>query len=373
MLQQFDDSNENDDDSLLQVEDQDRRDAIFQRRLQRGIHMDSGSTFPLYTLKQYLKNGSIRALNNKFEYGSNVGSRQLHEEGLSKFFPGWKMLDTYGKASVESLSATIQLGCDVIFDSRIWNGFIVHKDGKVWKFKEQDGLYTYMPGSSDPVLNEEIVVEQMLWRQTQRVHTLQDLYDIEGDEPSKYLLERERKLLEMIEHDLQYNPVEWVQDMVERARFGMNRLKQEAYVRGKVTQDNIERVLERIYGGVSKTYVGGVTRLFRHTDIDPSIMARTRYSHPYAADLPKPRDRNIDVMPFYNPIEPLEDLYERQQRVKKARLENRDKNNDSSTGYSAVQSVLANKEGFTKKQVELANRARSAYHMAGVGSNGFLE
>lgn len=70
-------------------------------------------------------------------------------------------------------------------------------------------------------------------------------------------------------------------------------------------------------------------------------------------------------MPFYDPIEPLDDLYEKQQQVKRARLDNSNNNNDSSTGYSAVQSVLKNKEGFTKKQVELANRARSAYHMAG--------
>src|SRR5210317_2001293 len=37
-----------------------------------------------------------------------------------------------------------------------------------------------------------------------------------------------------------------------------------------------------------------------------------------------------------------------------------------STGYSAMQeSVEKNKEGFTKRQVEHATRARSGYHMAG--------
>ena len=40
-------------------------------------------------------------------------------------------------------------------------------------------------------------------------------------------------------------------------------------------------------------------------------------------------------------------------------------NNDDSTGYCAVQSVLKNKEGFTKKQVERANCARSGYFAAG--------
>ena len=46
-------------------------------------------------------------------------------------------------------------------------------------------------------------------------------------------------------------------------------------------------------------------------------------------------------------------------------IDNSFNNNTESTGYCAVQSVMKNKEGFTKRQVEQANKARSGYHMAG--------
>lgn len=141
-LQQHD--GDDDDNSFIQVEAPNRR-----LTLRHGIHLDSGSTFPLYRTKEHILPGTVTKLSNKFEYGSNVGSRDVHEEGMSEYFPGsMKKIDTKAKASVESLSGLIKDGYDVIFDSRKLNGFIVQKEGTVWLFKEQGGLYMYARGSS---------------------------------------------------------------------------------------------------------------------------------------------------------------------------------------------------------------------------------
>src|SRR6056300_1607942 len=112
------------------------------------------------------------------------------------------------------------------------------------------------------------------WGQKRRVMVLKELYALEQDKASAYLLDRENHLYEMIEHDLTVgNPSNWVEDMIGRVRSGMSQNEQKG--------DSIN-------------------------------------------------------------------------------------NNLMSTGYSAMQeSVEKNKEGFTKRQVECANRARSGYHMAG--------
>ena len=44
---------------------------------------------------------------------------------------------------------------------------------------------------------------------------------------------------------------------------------------------------------------------------------------------------------------------------------NHSNNNNTLSGYSGLQTVAKNKEGFTDRQVEAANQARSGYHMAG--------
>jgi hypothetical protein len=149
-----------------------------------------------------------------------------------------------------------------------------------------------MPGNHDDhSSNDDIAAHNLLWQQAQSVHVLQELYDLEGDEPSKYFLDCEKKIEDMIEHDLAcINPVEWVHDMVKRTRFGMNIKKQEAYVGGKVHHGNMYKVLEHIYDGVSKKHQGGVTRVFQYRDIDPTLMACVRYKYQqYAADLPQPK------------------------------------------------------------------------------------
>ena len=370
-LQQNSASDESDDDdgSFIQVEDANRRDIAFQRRLRQGIHLDSGSTFSLYRNKKNIREGSVRPLANKFSYGSNVGSRDILQEGESKIFPGsFKKIDLEAKASVESLSQLVKDGYEVVFDCRIWDGFMVQKDGRIWKFEERDGLYTYMPGEErlTNVPNDLVHMQQMLWDQWKRIQALRELVSLDvHDEPAKYLVDRENKIYEMMLDDYELgNDYSAIVDMVQRARFGMNSKAQEKYVGGKVTRANMHKVMHRIYDGIHKNYKGGINRLFDHSNLEPTMMAEIRHRFPYAADLPPPR-RDTSHMPFYDPITSLEEYNDDVERIKRRRFDNSVNNNDSSTGYSAVQSVLANKEGFTKKQVELANRARSAYHMAG--------
>ena len=253
------DESDDDDDSFIQVEDVNRRDRIFQHRLRKGIHLDSGSTFSLYRNKKNIVEGTIQTMANKFSYGSNVGSRDIVEEGQSKFFPGsLKKIDTKAKASVESLSELIQDGYEIVFDSRIWNGFMVQRNGRIWRFQEKGGLYTFMPGD-ESYPNEQTYVEQMLWDQQKRYQAIRNLYDIKHDEPSKYLMDREEKILEMMTHDFeQGNSYDAVADMIQRASFGMNIKKQEKFVGGKVTRANIHKVMHEIYNGINKNYRGGI-------------------------------------------------------------------------------------------------------------------
>src|SRR6056300_1853974 len=61
------------------------------------------------------------------------------------------------------------------------------------------------------------------WGQKRRVMVLKELYALEQDKASAYLLDRENHLYEMIEHDLTVgNPSNWVEDMIGRVSISNN-------------------------------------------------------------------------------------------------------------------------------------------------------
>src|SRR6056300_1437392 len=202
----------------------------FLKSLCRGIHLDSGSTFPLDTGK-HIKPGTERKLSQPFHYGSNIGSRDITMEGESMVFEGsMKKIDPQAKASVESLSQLVTDGYHVLFDSERYNGFIVNKDGKSWRFPETNGLYTFTRRENEAEYHwTDDKGLALWWGQKRRVMVVKDLYALEQDKASAYLLDREDRLYKMIEHDLTVgNPSNWVEDMIGPVRSGrsqMNRIQ----------------------------------------------------------------------------------------------------------------------------------------------------
>ena len=366
---------DDDEGSLIQIEVETRApNKTFTDQLDNGIHLDSGSTFHLGRTKDLIP-GTIKRLPRTFNYGCNVGSRDLTEEGISKAFPDMKMKkDDLARASVVGISKAVKDGYHVIMDTRFWNGFLlVNKDGDTWKFPHSNGLYTYME-DQDSGLEEftDALGKQLIWKQYQRVHMLNEMVEYDGDAHATYLRDRERDIYDMIVDDLVAgNPSEWVADMVKRARFGKNQQVQERYVGGKITKKNIHRIFRYIYGDIPLEYNGGVVNLFANTYLDQRKLSQLRLENPYMTDLgglrvPDPQKR----LPINDPFDIMrafqKEKLEYQRRLEYARAEqDRFNNNFSSTGYNAVQSVAENMEGFTKKQVARATKARSGMHMAG--------
>ena len=362
---------DDDDDSFIQVEAI-TDDDTFEHRLKMGTHMDSGSTFRLIAGQENAVPGTIRKLTKPFNYGCNIGSRDLHVEGESKIFPNnYGNIDDKAKASVESTSLLVREGFDVIFDSRVYNGFIVHKDGMIWHFPERGGLYTLMP---DDICHERNRVTdpagmKLLWEQHKRVAAIDDLLVVDPDPHLELLLEREQKIYNMIANDLQRgNPTEWVMDMVERLRFGLSPLKQKDFLGGKIrTKDDMRKVLRKIYDGIPAEYDGGVRDWLKHDKIERELVDEIRFYseyYPDVATLKKP-PRSI---PLPDPFEIIQEFNDsKAEWAKRLKRDNTSSNNDkhSSSGYCAVQSVMKNVEGFTSRQVERANKARAGYHMAG--------
>src|SRR5210317_317192 len=292
-------------------------------------------------------------------------------EGESMVFEGsMKKIDPQAKASVESLSQLVTDGYHVLFDSERYNGFIVNKDGKSWRFPETNGLYTYTRREDEA--NHHWLDDNglaLLWGQKRRVTILKELYGLEEDKPSAYLLDREERLYEMIQQDLIFgNPTDWVEDMIGRVRFGMNQAKQIAFVGGPITVDNMPpRILDKIYNGVNEAYTGGARMFFSHQDIHPRMIAGINYGYPSEFEGMGPEDPK-DRLNIPDPFEIMEEAERLAANIPDAQASRVDSinNNLMSTGYSAMQeSVEKSKEGFTKRQVERATRARSGYHMAG--------
>ena len=362
-----------DDDSYIQVHRRQylKNGSEHDQYFEYGIHLDSGSTFHLRSTLDDIEDGTRVFMKDTFNYGSNIGNRDITMEGESKTFPGsMKKIDLEAKTSVESLSQMVEEGYNVLFDSTKMNAFVVRKDGKRWVFPERDGLYTYDPLENHNGIYEwcDSVAHKMIFNQERRVDLLKELYEIEPDEHCKQLLGRESELLEMIhrdtvEHD---NPSEDVADMVDRFRFGRSQRRQEELVGGRVTEANMHKVLERMYGGVPKTYRGGIADIFDHSSLSEEHRAMAKYGTPSEYDVGEPP---FDTMKLRDPFQIMDDIEEEMKKHREERLAKSrdflDNDSMSTTGYCAMQTVEKNKEGFTKKQVERANRARSGYHAVG--------
>ena len=370
---------DDDDSSYIQVAKTSNPSDDQERRLLHGVHMDSGSTFGMATKEDECKEGTIIDLAKPFNYGSNVGSRDILKEGVSKMYGKIKKkIDPEAMASVDSLSQMVDNGYDVIFDSRKENGFIVHYKGVIRRYPMKYGLYTHMEGDT---VGEDLYDEigrDLLFKQFQRVQALEGIMTkMEGCEATKYVLDREEKIYKMIKRDLEAgNPSAWVEEMENRARFGMNQKAQEEFLGGyKVDETNIHNILTKLYKGIPTNYVGGITDVFSHSQLDGATIAQIRRENPYMAQLPAAK-RAKQQLPMPDVFDVIDEWETEVGNLKadKAKadhhnsLYNDQLNNEESTGYCGMQSVLKNKEGFTEKQVSRANRARSGYFAAGAPS-----
>ena len=100
-----------DDSSLIQVEHETREpNNSFKSQLENGTHLDSGSTFHLGRTKDLIP-GTIKRLPKPFNYGCNVGSRDLVDQGKSKLLPDLDMhKDDKAKACVVGVSKAVEDG-----------------------------------------------------------------------------------------------------------------------------------------------------------------------------------------------------------------------------------------------------------------------
>ena len=332
--------------SNIQIDNDDPYD-----RLMEGVHLDSGSTFPLYANDKHLVSSSIKPMKTKFNYGSNVGSRDIYLEGDSKYFKGSKKkLDREAKASVESLSQLVQEGYSVYFNSDYANRFEVIKNGQRWFFDHNLGLYTFNPHQDIQTSD----AAAMVWRQEVFIKKLEDLEFIDGSPELNKMITREKKVLRLMQSDLKKgNRLDKVQDMILRYRFGTNDYQQEKYVGGPITEKNMPKILHKLYDGIPLDYDGGIREVFTHKNLIPAHQELTTKKHQIEEEV---------SMFNLKPSNPKYFEEEMERRAKIARMNN--DNNDPSA-YCGVQTVKKNQEGFTDRQVKRANAARSGYHMAG--------
>jgi len=204
-----------------------------------------------------------------------------------------------------------------------------------------------------------------MYEQYQKVKVLEDLVSENfGIDPHmEYILKREKEIFDMIQEDLTLgNPGEWVATMVSRARFGKNQSRQEEFVGGKITRKNMKKILKYMYDGIPPSYKGGIRHMFNHESLDIDLISEMRYTNKYFADVP-PRnvtEESVDSIPITNPFDIIDEFQKVKEEFKfqgPRALESSNNINAMSTDYCAMQLVNDNKEGFTKRQVERANKA----------------
>ncbi|CAJ1947010.1 unnamed protein product, partial [Cylindrotheca closterium] len=111
-----------------------------------GVHLDSGSTFSLRMNEDYAKPGTVSDLDYMFNYGTNTGQRDLHQQVESSIIEGRTcLLDTEAQCNLDNLSELVKLGSRVVMDTDIENSFIVTKGEQRMRYVHQNGLYTFVP------------------------------------------------------------------------------------------------------------------------------------------------------------------------------------------------------------------------------------
>ncbi|CAJ1946081.1 unnamed protein product [Cylindrotheca closterium] len=111
-----------------------------------GVHLDSGSTFSLQMNEDYAKPGTVSDLDYMFNYGTNTGQRDLHQQVKSSIIKGHTcLLDTEAQCNLDNLSELVKLGFRVIMDTDIENSFIITKGEQQMQHVHQNGLYTFVP------------------------------------------------------------------------------------------------------------------------------------------------------------------------------------------------------------------------------------
>src|SRR5210317_1130087 len=296
---------------------------LYQRDNRRNdIHLDSGSTFHLRKDLGDVQSETVRDIPESFHYASNVNGRRVYQEALDNVFEELCKIDREATDNITSLSALVESGYNVFMDSERMNSFFVSKNDKTWRFGHNCGLYT--------LVNERPSMPAAYYNAARGMESggidPRLLTEINNYKAMAKILQRDRRMLgePMNEyHDLWtwVKYVQWIYELGAYQRMDIEDFEGLGY-NSSVPGDEFAE--QAIFEGVQRD---------QHEWRDGTGFVWNGIARGQGNNPPM-----IHVVP------------------------NLDAEFD---GYCALQSVEKNKEGYTKRQVERANVARSGYHMMG--------
>ena len=286
------------------------------------VHLDSGSTFHLRKSEEDMIEGTIRDIPGGFHYDSNVNGRDLSQEGLDEIWRSMSKLDRNASDNINSLSTMVRDRYHVFFDSERHNSFFVMKNGQIWRFGHNNGLYT--------LVDEPEMLTCQLYNQARGI-------DDDGRDPRmKEVIRDLRGMANVLQRDRRRRGtrmnefyqlwrwtkyLQWVYELAWTRRMRMEDINEDDVVE--------EFRLRAIAEGTTRDSHEWADGNSFDFNVDPNINQGEHVNN----------DGGANVVPNV-----LDEEFE---------------------GYCALQSVEKNKEGYTKRQVSRANMARSIYHMMG--------
>ena len=285
----------------------------------------------------------LRMIRGGFQYDSNTGGRRLEEEGVEDVYDLWAKLDEHALENVTGLSVLVKHGYRVFLDTERVNSFFVMKNGKIWRYAHKNGLYTRVEEDEFVTYSFfEIAQGRDLGGEDPRVRNR-----IEEYRGMANILLRDRKEIgpRMNQYHGLWNWTKYMQWVYELGAFRQTRLENlnplhlSQEFRNRAIQDGVARDEHewRDLPGFQ----------WRREALVQAVVGE---------DGEIARDQNGDIIGVLNDPEGGE--------VQELNLVHNILDDDMQ-GYSGLQTVEKNKEGFTKRQVKRANIARSGYHMLG--------
>src|SRR6056300_1475608 len=305
---------------------QNRGVMLYQRYHSSDIQLDSGSTFHLRRNVADVKSETVRDIPGGFHYASNVNGRNLNQEGIDVVFQELCKIDRQATDNINSLSAMVKEGFKIFMDTERANGFFVRKYNDVWRFGHNNGLYT--------LVDEEPMVSAALYEQARG-------HDLDGSDPRMNEAIRDYEgFTKVLQGDRTmygermnqyYDLWRWGKFYLWTLELGRVRGMRldEFETQGQVSDDFAREAMERGRARDAHEWANGNAFNFDERAVHQVMQEGNDRMN---------NDGNLHVVP------------------------NLDMEFD---GYCALQSVEKNKEGYTKRQVERANVARSGYHMMG--------
>ena len=312
-------------------------------------HLDSGSTFNLRKYREGLR--YLRRITGGFRYDSNAGAKHLEEEGLDNF-DLWAKLDEGAMENITSISLLVKNGYRVFMDTARNNSFFVTNNGRIWRYGHRNGLYTrveepemlswsfYAIATGEDLDGVDPRVQNLAQEHRTVANRLQSERESYGEVMDRYydqwlynkfwcwimeLAVRRRRDLESV------GILDDNEFLDQAIREGIDK-DQHEWANGDCFVFNLERMMQRNYPGQEPGQEVNVEPVQRMDENGFPIILNGHDDD---------QDEDQDNL-VHNILD-----------------------EDSVQGYSNLQTVEKNKEGFTKRQVERANKARSGYHMMG--------